>query len=136
MVQRRNVALVMLAFVGAWALLFAFSFENEALSQNNGVLEKRIVPEAVNLGNVESFKAQLRRDLPIGTPKVDVEDYLVRWGIQYAFVPANTGQGDNTFYASLKNLGTQSGFPTDLAIRIHLDSNGRVEAIIFRLDHF
>src|SRR5690348_6144834 len=54
-----------------------------------------IPPDEVNLENLPLFEAQLRRDLPVGTAKEDVEAYLTRWTIRHSFVPPDIGLGDN-----------------------------------------
>jgi hypothetical protein len=96
----------------------------------------RISPSEVNLSNLDLFEAQLRQDLPVRTPKQEVEAYLTRWNIPHSFADPGIGLGENTFYGTLKNIGVRAGiFMASLAIRIHLDADARVDGIKFRVDY-
>ncbi len=99
--------------------------------------EMRILPKQVTLSNVEAFKEQMRRDLPPGTEKVDVEEYLTRWNILHSFYGPSPlyGANGNAFQGRIPNIGRLYLFPANLFIRIHLDSSERVREIFFRVDH-
>jgi hypothetical protein len=98
--------------------------------------EERISPSKVTLDNLEAYKAQVRRDLPIGTPKEEVETYLTRGGIPHDYFGAYPiyGRNGNSFQGTLKNIGTYLIFRANLLIRILLDDQNKVRQIIFRVD--
>lgn len=96
----------------------------------------RILPSQVTLSNLEAFKEQVRRDLPLGTPQANVEAYLRRWNIPYDFfgpLPIY-GPDGNSFRGKLSNIGRLDGYEVDLAIWIYLDANEKVERVEFRLN--
>ena len=45
---------------------------------------ERIRPEDVNYRNYEAFVEEIRKDLPVGTPKSMVRDYLARRGLVFS----------------------------------------------------
>ena len=96
----------------------------------------RILPSAVTLSNVETFKEQLIRDIPIGTTKGDVEAYLTKWKIVHSFVDPGSLIDENTFYGIIENIGVRMGlFPASLAIRIHVDAMDKVDRVLLRIDY-
>ena len=97
---------------------------------------ERILTADVTLSNVDAFKEQVRRDLPLGTKKGEVDAYLKRWNFRYDFFEPNPvyGRNGNSFQAVLQDIGYRLIFPVDLLIRIHLDGNDEVSEIFFRLD--
>jgi hypothetical protein len=99
--------------------------------------EERISPSEVTLDNLEAFEAQMRRDLPIGTSKEDVEAYLTRCGLRYDFVGLNPGYGPdaNSFQTTIENIGIRVIFMAHLLIRIRLDQHDKVKEIYFRVDY-
>jgi hypothetical protein len=104
-------------------------------AQQQSTNAQRILPGQVNWStNLVAFEAQIRHDLPIGTPKNDVETYLTRWSIPHYFV-ASRFDGDpdgNSFQCMLNDIGTRIIFQVYLEIWIRLDGDGKVRAIDFR----
>lgn len=98
-------------------------------------VKRHISSSEVRLSNIETFEAQFRQDIPLGTPRRAVESYLVRQSVPHFFTEQGSGLGENTFYGTLRNIGTRWGFPASLAIRIHLNGNERVDKIWFRIDY-
>ena len=96
---------------------------------------KRVHPSEVSLSNVEAFEAQMRRDLPLGTPKANVEAYLKCWSIPYFFADADGTPTGNAFYGTLMKIGKKSKFTGHLAIRIFLDEEDKIREIVFRIDY-
>jgi hypothetical protein len=96
----------------------------------------RIGASDVTLANLDAFKAQLQQDLPIGTPKHEVETYLTRGGFRHLFLDNPVyGQYHKTFQVVLLDIGSRLGFTTTLNIWIHLDDGDRVREIAFRLQY-
>jgi hypothetical protein len=97
--------------------------------------ETRILPNQVTVSNVEAFKEQMRRDLPVGTAKASVEEYLTRWKIPYDFFgPAYGPSFGNTFQGRFPDIGYRLGiFPVDLNFRIYFDSDDKVREIFFQV---
>jgi hypothetical protein len=95
----------------------------------------RILASQVTLSNVELFKLQVIRDLPIGTSKEDVESYLTNLKVEHSFVDARSLIDQNTFYGGIENIGFRLGFPGSLAIRIHIDAQDKVDRVSFRIDY-
>ncbi len=95
--------------------------------------QKRISPHDVSVENVEAFKAQLRSDVPKGTPKGQVRAYLARLKINYRFVDPNPIKLDdsNYFQGKIDNIGMRSGFQTSLEFWIRLDKTDAVKGIEF-----
>jgi len=96
--------------------------------------ENSIAPNQVTLSNLDSFELQFKRDLPAGTIKKDVDEYLQRRNLRCFFATAE-GLGKNTFYCRIENIGNRGGFTADLSIRIHLNSSLEVDDISFRVDY-
>jgi len=97
--------------------------------------EKRISPSEVTLDNLEEYEAQVRRDLPIGTPKEDVEAYLTRCGLPYDSIGPNPLYDANSFQTTIENIGIRVIFQASLFIRIRLDQQDKVKEILFRVDY-
>jgi hypothetical protein len=93
----------------------------------------RIDPYEVNLSNLEAFKEQLRRDLPPGTPKEDVETYLTRWRIAHHFSGPNSPARStrNIFYALIEDIAVLPIYRVSLQIDIRLDDHDSVKDIEF-----
>jgi hypothetical protein len=71
------------------------------------------------------LEAQLRRELPIGTPSSQVEAYLMAHGWQHSFLP-----DERSYLAGIRNVGSRFSFTReDIAIRIDVDKSGRLKAI-------
>jgi hypothetical protein len=124
-------ALIMGAFLTAVSHGGGWCQTNDSGSMN----EKRLEPQDVTMANREEYEAQLRRDLPIGTAKRDVEAYLTRQGITHSFAGRGALVDENTVYAILKNIGQAGPFVASLAIRIQLDADDKVARIWFRVDY-
>src|SRR5262245_26563336 len=89
--------------------------------------DAQILPGQVTLSNVEAFKQQMRRDLPVGTPKAEVEEYLTRWKILHSFYGPAYGPFGNAFGARIPDIALRLGlFPSDLNIKIYLDASDRL----------
>ena len=95
--------------------------------------EERILPNEVTLDNLEAFQEQMRRDLPVGTPKADVGAYLARWDISHHFFGTNYGSLGNSFHAVLEDLGIYHGYTPRLNAWIDLDDTNLVREIRFHL---
>jgi len=106
------------------------------LSADKGAaIPPQILPDNVTLSNRGSFERQLRQDLPIGTAKERVEDYLTDLKIKHFFNGRPALIDQNTFYAMVDDIGSWFGFPGTLQIRIHLDGNDKLDSMTFRVDH-
>ena len=71
------------------------------------------------------LQAQLRRELPIGTPSSQVEAYLTAHGWQHSFLP-----DERSYLAGVRNVGSRFSLTReDIAIRIDIDKSGRLKAI-------
>lgn len=71
------------------------------------------------------LEAQLRRELPLGTPSRQVEAYLAAHGWRYSFLP-----DERSYLAGIRNVGSRFSFTReDIAIRLDLDKGGRLTAI-------
>jgi len=103
------------------------------------VTTKHIPVSEVRLSNLNAFEAQVRREVPLGTPKREVEVYLSKQHIPYGFAEPDPDISDpniqNVFAGTIQNIGTRWGFPASLAIRIHLDQGERVDKVWFRVDY-
>ncbi len=113
-----------IATVGA----VAYHFIDEELSRGREILGPN-----VRVSNLETFKEQLTRDLPIGTPRHEVEARLKRRKIEYSAPPAHWYRG--TITAGWEVPGGIPLLPTHLGIRIELDDNNRLEEIRFCVSH-
>ncbi len=119
-------------------LLVQTSCASEPKRENNvAVSGERILPDQVNLANLEAFEEQMRHDLPVGTAKKDVETYLNRWRIRYGFIDSAPiyGPDGNSFHAVLENIGKRSIFTARLSIWIRLGENEEVREIDFRVTY-
>lgn len=99
--------------------------------------QQRIPANKVTLGNVEAFEKQVARDLPVGTPKDNVEAYLIHEKITHSFYSSDPiyGPDGNTFQGTIRNIGVRLIFEGDLAIRIHLNAQDKVDKVWFRIDY-
>ena len=70
------------------------------------------------------------KDLPLGTSKAEVESYLDRFGLKYAYVSPHRGLS-----AGIDNIGLRGPFQPSLAIWIFLDADDRVKEITFRVEY-
>jgi hypothetical protein len=71
------------------------------------------------------LEAQLRRELPVGTPSRQIDAYLTAHGWRYSFLP-----DERSYLAGIRNVGSRFSFTReDLAIRIDVDKSGRLNAI-------
>ena len=101
------------------------------------VADERIHPSEVTLENVEAFQEQVRRDLPVGTAKKDVEEYLINWGIRHLYlepVPIY-GRYGNSFQCAIGYIGVRRGFDARLTFYIHLDGIDAVREISFSVKY-
>ena len=132
----RLVRLLILTAV-LWSALSASGENAYAQEAHNStaMTEKRISPSEVTLSNLDAFEAQMRRDLPIGTPKQDVEAYLTQSKIRHGFTEGRSGPFGPLFQATIENIGRRVVFTASLAIRIHLDPDGKVDEITFRVEY-
>jgi hypothetical protein len=126
--------IVLAALMGA--ALLAISNNNVFNGPKNaGLTTRRVITSELNFANIDAFESQIRRDVPLGTSKQRVEVYLSRENIPHGLAQPNSGVGENTFYGTVKNVGTRLGFEASLAIRIHLDQKEKVDKIWFRVDY-
>jgi len=93
---------------------------------------ERILPSEVTSRNANAFEGQVRRDLPLGTPKSDVESYLTGWKIDHSYAPGP--RYENTFWAAIKDVKYRGSELAWLVIRIHLNAEERVGQITFALE--
>ena len=71
------------------------------------------------------LEAQLRSELPIGTPSSQVDAYLTAQGWQHSFLP-----DERSYLAGIRNVGSRFSLTReDLAIRSDFDKSGRLTAI-------
>jgi hypothetical protein len=71
------------------------------------------------------LEAQLRRELPIGTPSQQIETYLTAHGWRHSFLP-----DEHSYLAGVLNVGRRFSFTReDIAIRIDVDKGGHLTAI-------
>jgi hypothetical protein len=71
------------------------------------------------------LQAQLRRELPIGTPSSQVEAYLTAHRWRHSFLP-----DEHSYLAGIRNVGARFSLTReDLAVRIDVDKSGRLESI-------
>jgi hypothetical protein len=69
--------------------------------------------------------AQLRHDLPVGTPSAKVNAYLTAHGWMHGYLP-----DEHQWLAGVRNVGPRLSFTReDLAIKIDLDRNNRLKSI-------
>ena len=71
------------------------------------------------------LQAQLKRELPIGTPSSQVDAYLTAHGWQHSFLP-----DERAYLAGIRNVGSRFSFTReDIAIRINIDKSGGLKSI-------
>lgn len=71
------------------------------------------------------LEAQLRRELPVGTPSTQVEAYLTAHGWRHSYLP-----DERSYLAGIRNVGSRFSFTReDVAIRIDIDKGGHLTAI-------
>jgi hypothetical protein len=108
-------------------------------NRSESVATKRISVSEVRLSNLNAFAAQVRREVPLGTPKREVEVYLSKQHIRCGFAEPDPDISDpniqSVFAGTIQNIGTRWGFPASLAIRIHLNGMDKVDKIWFRVDY-
>lgn len=129
------VATLILGVVAAAAMSARGNSNGVEHVSHGGTTTGHILASEVNLSNVKAYEAQFRHDVPIGTSKQRVGAYLAEQKIPHFFTEPNSGSGENTFYGTIKNIGSRWGFPASLAIRIHLDSHEKVDKIWFHVDY-
>jgi len=102
----------------------------EELSGSEAPIEHRILPSEVRLSNLDAFEAQLRKDLPPGTAKTEVESYLGRSGLKHAYVSPH-----RAFSASIDNIGLRGPFQASLLILIYLGTSDQVKEVAFYVEY-
>lgn len=130
-----------LALAVASSGALSVSFPQSAIAQTTqarvtAATDERILPSDVTMDNHEAFQEQMRRDLPLGTAKADVEAYLTRWRIPYDFFGPNYGALGNSFHAVVEDLGMYHGYTPRLSAWIYLDDANLVREIRFHLRVF
>jgi hypothetical protein len=71
------------------------------------------------------LEAQLRRDLPVGTPSARIDAYLAAHGWMHDYLPQ-----ERSWLAGVRNVGSRFSLTReDLAIKIDLDGNKRLKSI-------
>ena len=95
----------------------------------------RLLADQVDLENVEAFKAQVRRDLSVGTTRTEVENYLTRWSVPYDFFDSKYGALGNSFHGVIEDLGMYYGFTAKLNIWVYLDNKNTVRETTFRITY-
>ena len=71
------------------------------------------------------LEAQLRRELPVGTPSSQVDTYLTAHGWQHSFLP-----DERSYLAGIRNVGSRFSLTReDIAVRINVDKSGRLTSI-------
>lgn len=89
----------------------------------------------VTLSNLDAFEAQMIRDLPIGTPKASVQDYITRTGLKCSFVEPRGPDWGNLFGCRIENIGHLGIFSAGLGVGIYLDAKAQVKNLFFRVDY-
>ena len=85
--------------------------------------------DRVTLKNVDAFEQKMRADLPIGSTKEEVENYLIKKGIQYQYF-----ESDKTFYAGIPKIGRRMlVYNAYLSIKIKLNDSEQLQALDFRV---
>jgi len=118
-----QIALLLSAFSGV-GLAEQRNSVAEATNHVNAVDGHRMLAKEVRLSNVDAFEAQLRRDLPLGTSKADVEAYLAQLNIRHAYVGPH-----NAYQAVIDDIGMRQGFQASLDIWVSLDADEKVKEI-------
>lgn len=130
------LAVVSLGILGLLAIQSAAAQEHQA-ADAPAVADARIPPSEVTLDNLEAFQEQLHRDLPVGTAKNDVEEYLMHWSIRHLYLepfPIH-GRYGNSFQCAIGYIGMRSGFPARLTFYVHLDGSDAVREITFSVKY-
>jgi hypothetical protein len=71
------------------------------------------------------LEAQLRHDLPIGTPSAQIDAYLTAHGWMHDYLPK-----ERAWLAGVRNVGQRLSFTReDIAIKIDLDRNKCLKSI-------
>lgn len=71
------------------------------------------------------LEAQLRRDLPAGTPSARIDAYLTAHGWMHDYLPQ-----ERAWLAGVRNVGSRFSLTReDLAIKIDLDGDKRLKSI-------
>lgn len=97
---------------------------------------ERIRPEDVNYRNYETFVEEIRSDLPVGTPKAEVQSYLASRGIGFSagwdedfrVKPPSVEHYVVFLIRRIRNAFI-FGY-TDLRVSIYLSEDGRVSRIV------
>lgn len=96
---------------------------------------ERIRPEDVNYRNYEVFVDEIRSDLPAGTPKDEVQSYLLDRGIGFGNakdedVRVSPPRVEHYIVFLIRGIRKMFIFGhTDLQVRIYLSEEGRVSRI-------
>ena len=71
------------------------------------------------------LEAQLRRELPLGTPSGQIDAYLAAHGWRHSYLP-----DERSYLAGVSNVGSRFSLTReDIAIRIDVDKGGHLTAI-------
>jgi hypothetical protein len=71
------------------------------------------------------LEAQLRRELPIGTPASQVDAYLTAHKWRHSYLP-----DERSYLAGVLNVGSRFSLTReDIAVRINFDKRGRLESM-------
>ncbi|WP_299398877.1 hypothetical protein [Pelagibius sp.] len=121
--------------LGLLAIQSAVAQEHQA-ADAPAVADERIPPSEVTLENRDAFQEQVHHDLPVGTPKKDVETYLTDLDIAHHFFDGHYGGLGNSFHAVLEDLGMYHGFKPRLSVWIYLDDKDLVREVRFHTKYF
>lgn len=73
----------------------------------------------------QQLEAQLRHDLPVGTPSSQIDAYLTAHGWRHSFLP-----DERSYLAGVSNVGSRFSLTReDIAIRIDVDKSGHLRAL-------
>lgn len=130
--SRRNAISRAIAYgVAVFAIVFLVAC-NRAASE---ATPSRLMGNQVCLANVGEFERQIRADIPVGTPSVEVERYLRSIALNYWYADEDgTGLG-NSYYAN-RLVGRWILMPAEMRIRIQLDGSRRVDKIEFEVFYY
>ena len=86
----------------------------------------------VTLKNLDAFKQSMRNDLPIGSSREDIENYLKRNKIRYGYY-----ERDKTYHAGIPNIGRwRIIYTAHLSIYLRLDdAEERLKQIDFDVQY-
>lgn len=89
---------------------------------------ERIVAERVTMSNIAQFEQQIRRDLPIGTDKREVEEYLREIGLTFTFIawpPPEDSMRSSPLHPHLQSgiddIGTTTVETVPAPVPVHID---------------